>query len=582
MELLQRTASLPGGSERWNFRYARPHFLGAAGSAAPSMHCHTAWGQWVVEHLQRTASLPGGIERWNFRFALPHFLPSWGQWAVQFLQTTATPPGGGRQWNSCNARAHQLGGQGVLPRRRSLPTEWNSCNTLPHRLGAVGSGTPAIQCPTAWGQRAVQLLQCTASLHGGSGRCSYCNALPHCLGQWTVQLLQCTATPPRGSGQWNSCNTLPHCLGALGIGLPAMHCLTAWEQWAVQPCCGVVWCGVVWCGVVWCGVVWCGVVWCGVVWRGVVWCGVVWCGVVWCGVVCRRRCYQMAKGGDVYPRAKVNGLGRVCAARALCVSVLVHSRTSALSHLADTALPTLARSHTGSHWSSALCVPRCTISAFCVVPHCLVLCTTPHYVCPAALLLWAEGSGQCNALPRRLGVVGSGNPASHCRIAWGQWGVVLLPYTASVPWGSGPDISCHKLSHCLGAVGSATPSMHCAHAWGVGSGSPAIHCLPRGSGQRASCYTLPHCLGAVGSGPPAIHCPNAWGQWAVQLLLCLAPIPGGSGQWISCNTLPHCLGAVGSGSPAMWCGVVWCAGVAVSEKKNSKCPIRPTSPKALH
>ena len=81
---------------------------------------------------------------------------------------------------------------------------------------------------------------------------------------------------------------------------------------------GVVWCGVVWCGVVWCGVVWCGVVWCGVVWCGVVWCGVVWCGVVWCGVVCRRCCYQKAKGRDVYPRVQVNGRGCVCGVRAVC------------------------------------------------------------------------------------------------------------------------------------------------------------------------------------------------------------------------------------------------------------------------
>ena len=107
----------------------------------------------------------------------------------------------------------------------------------------------------------------------------------------------------------------------------------------------------------------------------------------------------------------------MCVVCTLCVSVLWLSRTSALSHLADTALPTPARSHIGSHWSTAPCVPRCTISAFCVVPHCLVLCTTLHCVCFAALLLWAEGSGQRNALLCRLGAVGSGIPASHCRIA---------------------------------------------------------------------------------------------------------------------------------------------------------------------
>ena len=76
----------------------------------------------------------------------------------------------------------------------------------------------------------------------------------HCLtalGQWAVQLLQCTASLPGGSGQWNSCNTLPHylgavdsgtfalhcltALGAVGSGTSAMHCRTAWGQWAVEP-----------------------------------------------------------------------------------------------------------------------------------------------------------------------------------------------------------------------------------------------------------------------------------------------------------------------------------------------------------
>ena len=60
------------------------------------MHCHTAWGQWVVENLQCTATLPRG----------------------------------GGQWNSCNARKHQLGGRGVLPGRRLLPKERNSGNAL--------------------------------------------------------------------------------------------------------------------------------------------------------------------------------------------------------------------------------------------------------------------------------------------------------------------------------------------------------------------------------------------------------------------------------------------------------------------
>ena len=76
----------------------------------------------------------------------------------------------------------------------------------------------------------MQLLQCTAPLPGGSGQCSFCNALLIALGQWAVDLLQCTALLPGGSGQWNSCHTRPHCLGAVGSATPAMHCLTALGQ----------------------------------------------------------------------------------------------------------------------------------------------------------------------------------------------------------------------------------------------------------------------------------------------------------------------------------------------------------------
>ena len=120
----------------------------------------------------------------------------------------------------------------------------------------------------------MQLPQCTASLPGVSGQWDSYYALPHCLAAVAVEPLQCTASLPGGTDQLDSC--------------------------------GVVWCGVVWCGVVWCGV--------------------VWCGVVWCGVVCRRRCYQMAKGRDVYPRAKVNGLGCVCCVRVVCGYVVLGRR----------------------------------------------------------------------------------------------------------------------------------------------------------------------------------------------------------------------------------------------------------------
>ena len=112
----------------------------------------------------------------------------------------------------------------------------------------------------------MQLLQYTASLPCGGGQCNSRNALPHCLGavgsgtpamhcltargQWAVQLLQYTAALPWGSGQCNSCNALPrcpggsrqcnrcnalpHCLGAVGSATSTMHGLTALGQWAVE------------------------------------------------------------------------------------------------------------------------------------------------------------------------------------------------------------------------------------------------------------------------------------------------------------------------------------------------------------
>ena len=75
----------------------------------------------------------------------------------------------------------------------------------------------------------------------------------------------------------------------------------------------------------WCHVVCCGVVWCGVLCRAVLW-SVVVCDLLWCVVLCRRRYYQIARGRDVYPRAKINGLGCVCCARAVCVYVYLWRR----------------------------------------------------------------------------------------------------------------------------------------------------------------------------------------------------------------------------------------------------------------
>ena len=238
------------GSGQWKLCYALPHCLGAVSSATPAMHCLTACRQWAVELLLCTAALSGGCGQWNSCNTLPHCLGAVGSGTAAMR--------GPISW-----------GRGVLPRRLSLPKERNSRNALPHCLGAVGSGTPAVQCHTAWGRWAVELrqcasppargtgspaqeavaalrpelLKCTATLPGGSGQCNPCNAPLHCLGamgratpaihclsawgQWAVELLSSTATLPRGSGQWNFCNALPYCLGAMGSATPAILCLTA-------------------------------------------------------------------------------------------------------------------------------------------------------------------------------------------------------------------------------------------------------------------------------------------------------------------------------------------------------------------
>ena len=173
VENLSCTATLPGGGGHWNSCNAPPHCVGAVGNATlasalphcsgavgsgtPAMNCLIACGQWVVELLLCTATLSEGSGLWNCCNALPHPVGSttpavhgrtaWGRRAVELLQCagplaggmgspaqeavaalraellqyTGTLPQGSGQCNSCNARAHQLGGRGVLHRRRSLP-----------------------------------------------------------------------------------------------------------------------------------------------------------------------------------------------------------------------------------------------------------------------------------------------------------------------------------------------------------------------------------------------------------------------------------------------------------------------------
>ena len=295
------------------------------------------------------------------------------------------------------ARSHRRGGRGVPSRRWSLTGELLQGSACP--IGAVppagGRGVP----PKRWSLPGERLR----------GTASPIAAVPPAVGTGCpTQVVVAAWRAPAG-------DDIPHWRGRTG-----------WGDRVSPPGGGPPMCG-------------------------------MWCGVVWCGVP--KALLPKGKGRDVYQGAKVNGRGCVCCVRTVCRCVVAQQLTSAISHLAGTARPTPVRSHTGSHWSSAPCVPRCTISAFCVVPHCLVPCTALHCVCAAALLLWAEGSGQCNALPRRLMDVGSGTPASHYRFAKGQWVVELLTYTAFLTWGLGPGNSCNALPHHLEAVGSATPAI---------------------------------------------------------------------------------------------------------------------------
>ena len=89
-----------------------------AHSAVELLHWAVELLHLAMELLHCTASLP-----WLVGNGTPatHCLIAWGQWAVQILQCTATPLGDSGKWNSCNARAQQVGGRGVLPRRWFLP-----------------------------------------------------------------------------------------------------------------------------------------------------------------------------------------------------------------------------------------------------------------------------------------------------------------------------------------------------------------------------------------------------------------------------------------------------------------------------
>ena len=234
----RESALLHGGSGQRNLCNVPPLCLRAVGSRAPALHHHIAWGQWAVELLQRTASPPGGSGQCNSCNTLPHYLGDRGR--CNSCICIATLLRGGGHWNSCNALPHCLGavgnttpvmhylracGRWVVELLLCTPTlsrgsgPWNSCNAVHQCMGVVGSGSSAMYYLFACGRWAVELLLCTATLLGGNGLWNSCNALPHRLG---------------AGGRTTLVFALPQCSRAVGSGTPAMHCLTAQGQWTSQ------------------------------------------------------------------------------------------------------------------------------------------------------------------------------------------------------------------------------------------------------------------------------------------------------------------------------------------------------------
>ena len=180
-------------------------------------------------------SCPGGV-----RSLLP------GQWGAIFFREPGAPAWGGRGVlpRGCSDpparamgghlylenRAHRPGGtgspaQGVFGVSCKASGEPSSSENRAHRPGGDGESCPGGVRSLLRGQwGAIFFIEPGAPAWGGRGvlprGCSESPARPvggHLL-QWAAELLQCTASLPGGSGQWTSCSALPHCLG----------------QWAVQ------------------------------------------------------------------------------------------------------------------------------------------------------------------------------------------------------------------------------------------------------------------------------------------------------------------------------------------------------------
>ena len=144
--------------------------------------------------------------------------------------------------------------------------------------------------------------------------------------------------------------------------------------------------------------------------------------------------------------------------------------------------------------------------------------------------------------PHCLGALGIATPTIQCLTA-PRWVLELLQRTASLPRGNVQCNLCNALPHRLGALGSGFPAMrgptsrrdgktciggsHC-----LNGGPPAMYCH-NASGQWAAQFFH----------PKKRQCLTAQGQWVVELLQYTGSPPGGGG--------------VGSGTPATHYFTAW-------------------------
>ena len=149
---------------------------------SPSVHGYTALGQWAGKLLQYTAALPGGSGLRNSCGTPRHYVGALGseilavhrhtgeeQWAVELLRYIAAELGSSGRRISSNTLPYRLGAMGSGSLAMRGPASWRDGESCPGGGHCLKSGTLAMHFHTPWGQWAVELLSCTATLLTGSG-----------------------------------------------------------------------------------------------------------------------------------------------------------------------------------------------------------------------------------------------------------------------------------------------------------------------------------------------------------------------------------------------------------------------------